>query len=264
MTLFYVLQLRRLTLNTGELIVVQDDLLHPVLGGNKLRKLDGLLPEVKGTGCTDLVGLLQSSHLVGNFVYTRLTPTHFVWLKLTCGGLQSAHTAAVAAACAEQGIKAHLLVRGERPAVPTGFHLLARMFAQVTYIPRSEYANRPAMLKKYAEQIKDSTADIHVSLAALIWWITWTILEQILVAFDSVQLQALTSDLPTPSHRSVCWLLTYICCSYMFYQKVPLSQLHCWGASALYTGWPSIMCWAPIPSLLLWTVGPAQQQQVKG
>ncbi|KAL3144147.1 hypothetical protein ABBQ32_003936 [Trebouxia sp. C0010 RCD-2024] len=123
-------QLRRVTLTAGELVVVQDDLLHPVLGGNKLRKLDGLLPEVKATGCTDL---------------------------LTCGGLQSAHTAAVAAACAEQGIKAHLLVRGERPATPTGFHLLARMFAQVTYIPRSEYADRSAMFKKYAQQITDST-----------------------------------------------------------------------------------------------------------
>ena len=62
MTLFCVLQLRQLTLSTGELIVVQDDLLHPILGGNKLRKLDGLLPEVKATGCTDLVRLLQSSH----------------------------------------------------------------------------------------------------------------------------------------------------------------------------------------------------------
>ena len=169
MTLFCVLQLRRLTLNTGELIVVQDDLLHPVLGGNKLRKLDGLLPEVKGTGCTDLVRLLQFSYQAGNFARTGLTPTGFVWLKLTCGGLQSAHTAAVAAACAEQGIRAHLLVRGERPAVPTGFHLLARMFAQVTYISRSEYADRPAMLKKHAEQIKGSTAaDINVSLAALV------------------------------------------------------------------------------------------------
>lgn len=44
-----------MTAAAGELIVVQDDLLHPVLGGNKLRKLDGLLPEVKATGCTDLV-----------------------------------------------------------------------------------------------------------------------------------------------------------------------------------------------------------------
>ena len=41
--------------------------------------------------------------------------------QVTCGGLQSAHTAAVASACAEKGITAHLLVRGERPAVPTGY-----------------------------------------------------------------------------------------------------------------------------------------------
>jgi len=76
-----------------------------------------------------------------------------VHLQLTCGGLQSAHTAAVAAACAEQGIRAHLLVRGERPAVPTGFHLLARMYGQVTYVKRSEYADRKAMMTKHANII---------------------------------------------------------------------------------------------------------------
>ena len=77
-------------------------------------------------------------------------------LQLTCGGLQSAHTAAVAAACAEQGIRAHLLVRGERPAVPTGFHLLARMYGQVTYVKRSEYADRKAMMTKHANIISGS------------------------------------------------------------------------------------------------------------
>lgn len=77
-------------------------------------------------------------------------------MQLTCGGLQSAHTAAVAAACAEQGIRAHLLVRGERPAVPTGFHLLARMYGQVTYVKRSEYADRKAMMTKHANIISGS------------------------------------------------------------------------------------------------------------
>ena len=41
-------------------------------------------------------------------------------LQVTCGGLQSAHCAAVAALCAERGLHAHLLVRGERPSVPAG------------------------------------------------------------------------------------------------------------------------------------------------
>lgn len=48
-------QIRKIALSGGQLLVVQDDLLHPVLGGNKLRKLDALIPEVKASGCTDLV-----------------------------------------------------------------------------------------------------------------------------------------------------------------------------------------------------------------
>jgi len=48
-------QIRKVTLDTGQLLVLQDDLLHPILGGNKLRKLDALLSEVKASGCTDLV-----------------------------------------------------------------------------------------------------------------------------------------------------------------------------------------------------------------
>lgn len=35
--------------------IIQDDLLHPVLGGNKLRKLDGLLPELQAAKVTDVV-----------------------------------------------------------------------------------------------------------------------------------------------------------------------------------------------------------------
>lgn len=38
------------------------------------------------------------------------------------------------------------------------------MFAQVTYVPRSQYADRPAMFQRYAEQIKTSmAADVNVS-----------------------------------------------------------------------------------------------------
>ena len=35
--------------------VVRDDLLHPVAGGNKLRKLDALLPQLRDAGATDIV-----------------------------------------------------------------------------------------------------------------------------------------------------------------------------------------------------------------
>jgi 1-aminocyclopropane-1-carboxylate deaminase/D-cysteine desulfhydrase-like pyridoxal-dependent ACC family enzyme len=35
--------------------VVRDDLLHPVAGGNKMRKLDALLPALLSAGATDIV-----------------------------------------------------------------------------------------------------------------------------------------------------------------------------------------------------------------
>ena len=38
--------------------VVRDDLLHPVAGGNKLRKLDALLPQLQADGATDIVRAL--------------------------------------------------------------------------------------------------------------------------------------------------------------------------------------------------------------
>ncbi|KAL4427332.1 hypothetical protein ABPG77_003241 [Micractinium sp. CCAP 211/92] len=111
----------------ARMTIIRDDLTHPLLGGNKLRKLDGLWADVVG----------QAADVV------------------TCGGLQSAHTVAVAAACAERGRRAHLLVRGERPAVPTGHHLYARMLAhRLEYIPRAEYADRGAMFAGYLERLQ--------------------------------------------------------------------------------------------------------------
>ena len=50
-------------------------------------------------------------------------------------------------------MKAHLLLRGERPSIPTGYNLVAGMYGYVTYIPRSEYADRQKMLQKYAIQV---------------------------------------------------------------------------------------------------------------
>jgi len=74
--------------------------------------------------------------------------------QITCGGLQSSHTAAVAQLCAERGVRAHLLVRGERPAVPTGLHLYARMLGRVTYVGRHEYADREAMFEEHLRRVR--------------------------------------------------------------------------------------------------------------
>ena len=91
---------------------------------------------------------LQCSSSVGH--YDAVTCS----AQITCGGLQSAHTAAVAQLCAERGLRTHLLVRGERPAVPTGLHLYARMLGHVTYIGRREYADREAMFDAHLRRVR--------------------------------------------------------------------------------------------------------------
>lgn len=106
--------------------LVRDDLLHPVAGGNKLRKLDALLPRLRAEGTTDIV---------------------------TCGGIQSAHCAAVAALAAELGIRAHLLLRGERPEVPTGYTLLSMTLGHVTFVDRNSYADREALLRGHRARV---------------------------------------------------------------------------------------------------------------
>ncbi|XP_058082000.1 D-cysteine desulfhydrase 2, mitochondrial isoform X2 [Magnolia sinica] len=101
--------------------VVRDDLLHPLINGNKARKLDGLLPLVKDHSLTDVV---------------------------TCGGCQSAHAAAV-----ERGLRSHLLLRGEQPEIPTGYNLISSMYGNVTYVERSLYGKREEMLMRHADLV---------------------------------------------------------------------------------------------------------------
>ncbi|KAJ9554604.1 hypothetical protein OSB04_018649 [Centaurea solstitialis] len=109
--------------------IVRDDLLHPLVNGNKARKLDALLPLVEDHLGTDVV---------------------------TCGGCQSAHAAAVAVSCAERGLKAHLLLRGEQPQVLTGYNLISMLYGTVTYVPRSIYAKREEMLSAHADSLAGS------------------------------------------------------------------------------------------------------------
>ncbi|KAK4402699.1 D-cysteine desulfhydrase 2, mitochondrial [Sesamum angolense] len=106
--------------------VVRDDLLHPLVNGNKARKLDALLPLLEDYDATDVV---------------------------TCGGCQSAHTAAVAVSCAERGLRPHLLLRGEVPETLTGYNLVSTLYGNVVYVPRSFYAERKEMLARHAESV---------------------------------------------------------------------------------------------------------------
>ncbi|GLI69952.1 hypothetical protein VaNZ11_014693 [Volvox africanus] len=122
------------------LYILRDDLMHPILGGNKVRKLDALVPELLSKGITDVV---------------------------TCGGVQSAHLAAVAVVAAEAGLQSHLLVRGEPPKIPSGYHLVTRMYGtEVTYVSRAEYANRQAMLSSRMAAVREASPAAKVALVA--------------------------------------------------------------------------------------------------
>ncbi|XP_057737748.1 D-cysteine desulfhydrase 2, mitochondrial [Arachis stenosperma] len=113
--------------------VVRDDLLHPLINGNKARKLDGLIPLIEDHSVTDVV---------------------------TCGGCQSAHTAAIAVLCAERGIASHLLLRGEQPEILTGYNLMSTLYGNVTYVPRNIYADRENMLKDYAKSVAGNSGSV--------------------------------------------------------------------------------------------------------
>ncbi|GMH31104.1 hypothetical protein Nepgr_032947 [Nepenthes gracilis] len=113
--------------------IVRDDLLHPLVNGNKARKLDALLPIMEDYSGTDVV---------------------------TCGGCQSAHAAAVAVSCAERGITSHLLLRGEEPEFLTGYNLVSTMYGNVIYVPRSLYVKREEMLMRHANMVAGANGSV--------------------------------------------------------------------------------------------------------
>ncbi|EFJ19582.1 hypothetical protein SELMODRAFT_54813, partial [Selaginella moellendorffii] len=103
--------------------VIRDDLLHPTLGGNKIRKLDAVVPFLKDEEITDVV---------------------------TCGGCQkcSCCCCSSAVACAEHGMSAHLLLRGEKLEVTTGYNLISEVYGK-----RTEYADRQKMFSSHMERV---------------------------------------------------------------------------------------------------------------
>lgn len=65
-----------------------------------------------------------------------------------------------AVCCAERGLRAHLLLRGEQPEVPTGYNLVSLMYGSVSYVERSTYARREEMLLKHAESVAGGEGNV--------------------------------------------------------------------------------------------------------
>jgi D-cysteine desulfhydrase len=126
--------------STRSILVLRDDLLHPWANGNKLRKFDGYLPALMARGVTDI---------------------------LTCGGVQSAHCAALSCLGAERGVRVHVLLRGEAPAQTTGNLAVTIMYAaSVTYVARDHYADRAHMFREAKSKL-EATLSPHAHLEVI-------------------------------------------------------------------------------------------------
>jgi 1-aminocyclopropane-1-carboxylate deaminase/D-cysteine desulfhydrase-like pyridoxal-dependent ACC family enzyme len=105
-----------LTKNGISLFIKREDLIHPVISGNKWRKLKYNLLEAKRTRCQVVV---------------------------TFGGAFSNHIAATAAAGHEEGFSTHGIIRGEKmfPLNPT-LLLAQKNGMEFTFVSRDEYKSK--------------------------------------------------------------------------------------------------------------------------
>jgi D-cysteine desulfhydrase len=110
-----------------QLLVKRDDLTGTVLTGNKIRKLEYVLAEA----------VSQQADVV-----------------ITCGGAQSNHCRATAAAARRIGLEVELFLRGAREAPVEGNLFLALLLgATVHPITAAEYQERDRLMRARAEEL---------------------------------------------------------------------------------------------------------------
>lgn len=98
--------------------VKHDEMTGTEVSGNKVRKLEFIFAEALAQDCDTVI---------------------------TCGGVQSNHCRATAVLAARLGLKAHLLLRGERPAELSGNLLLDHLSgAEISYISQADWHTHEA------------------------------------------------------------------------------------------------------------------------
>lgn len=113
-------KLEKLSKSLGgpEIYIKRDDQTGTELSGNKVRKLEYSVKEALDTGCDYLI---------------------------TCGGIQSNHCRATAAAAVKMGMKSCLVLRGTQDAAPEGNLLIDRLLgAEIRFITPDQYSNHRA------------------------------------------------------------------------------------------------------------------------
>ena len=104
-----------------KVFIKRDDLIHPIISGNKWRKLKYILKQAQAENKTQLV---------------------------TFGGAYSNHLLATAAAAAKFGFKSTGIVRGEE--VNNGTLFLCRLHGMdLIFTDRDSYRDKPALFKKH-------------------------------------------------------------------------------------------------------------------
>ncbi len=122
-------KLERLSEELGiALFVKRDDLTESVASGNKIRKLEYLVRDALAKGCDTLV---------------------------TCGGVQSNHCRATAAVAVRMGLRCHLILRGEMPAVPDGNYFIDRILGATTdFYTREEFERLPEIERETVSRLE--------------------------------------------------------------------------------------------------------------
>lgn len=121
--------------------IKHDELTGMEVSGNKIRKLEFCLAEASLQGCDTLI---------------------------TCGGIQSNHCRATAVIGARLGLKVHLILRGEKPAVPDGNLLMDYLSgATITYLSQSEWASHEETADKLkAEYLENGSKAFFIPVGA--------------------------------------------------------------------------------------------------
>jgi len=105
----------------NQIWIKRDDLIHPIVSGNKWRKLKYLI-----------------AHCQENNIYQ----------IITYGGAYSNHSIATACVCSLYNIKCSIIIRGEKPAIDNHYTLLLKAFeAELTYVSRELYKHKEDALK---------------------------------------------------------------------------------------------------------------------
>ena len=102
----------------GPLFIKRDDAIPFGFGGNKVRKLELVLAAALGEGADTVI---------------------------TCGGVQSNHCRATAAAAPRLGLDCHLVLSGEAPSVLTGNTRLDELFGARLHFVADRAARAPTM-----------------------------------------------------------------------------------------------------------------------